>query len=277
MKVQIEVGKGIQCDGIEIMFGDSISFVVEAYGEIDRYEDNYYFYESSLLVHVDSNNCIDEIEIRNDEEHSHVVMLNGTNIFSEMKDVVIELIVRLNQSPVEDELGTYEAKRIGLAYSFSMTDEKIEEMIQAAIYSESWKNSQTPRYHVIQSKEMLEQFKKKCLPEFNQKNVADAPILIVTTFVKDRAGFQRNGSPDNELQNGWGVYDCGLANQNLILKATELGLGTLVMGIRDERTIREFLEIPAQETIVSVIGVGYPDIEPSMPKRKTIEEVSTFY
>ena len=29
MKVQIEVGKGIQCDGIEIMFGDSISFVVE--------------------------------------------------------------------------------------------------------------------------------------------------------------------------------------------------------------------------------------------------------
>ena len=70
---------------------------------------------------------------------------------------------------------------------------------------------------------------------------------------------------------------CGLANQNLILKATELGLGTLVMGIRDERAIRDLLEIPVQETIVSVIGVGYPDIEPSMPKRKTIEEVSTFY
>lgn len=95
MKVQIEVGKGIQCDGIEIMFGDSISSVVKAVGEVDKYEDNYYFYESSLLVHVDSNKCIDEIEIRTDEEHSHVVMLNGTNIFSEMKDVVIELIVRL--------------------------------------------------------------------------------------------------------------------------------------------------------------------------------------
>lgn len=132
MKVQIEVGKGIQCDGIEIMFGNSISSVVKAVGEVDKYKDNYYFYESSLLVHVDSNNCIDEIEIRNDEEHSHVVMLNGTNIFSEMKDVVIELIVRLNQSPAEDELGTYEAKRIGLAYSFSMTDEEIEEMISEA-------------------------------------------------------------------------------------------------------------------------------------------------
>ena len=92
MEVQIEVGKGIQCDGIEIMFGNSISSVVKAVGEVDKYEDNYYFYESSLLVHVDSNNCIDEIEIRNDEEHSHVVMLNDTNIFSETKDIVVELI-----------------------------------------------------------------------------------------------------------------------------------------------------------------------------------------
>ena len=132
MKVQIEVGKGIQCDGVDIMFGDSISSVVEAYGEIDRYEDNYYFYESSLLVHVDSNKCIDEIEIWNDEEHCHVVMLNDTNIFSETKNIVVELITKLNQRPAENELGTYEAKRIGLAYSFSMTDEEIEEMISEA-------------------------------------------------------------------------------------------------------------------------------------------------
>ena len=66
------MGKGIQCDGIEIMFGNSISSVVKAVGEVDKYEDNYYFYESSLLVHVDSNNCIDEIEIRNDEVQKEI-------------------------------------------------------------------------------------------------------------------------------------------------------------------------------------------------------------
>ena len=59
-------------------------------------------------------------------------MLNGMNIFSKTKAVVTELITKLNQSPVENELGTYEAKRIGLAYSFSMTDEEIEEMISEA-------------------------------------------------------------------------------------------------------------------------------------------------
>lgn len=153
----------------------------------------------------------------------------------------------------------------------------IDEMIHCATLAETWKNSQTPRYHVIQSKELLKQFKAQCLPEFNQKNVENAPVLIVSTFVKDRAGYQRNGSPDNELNNGWGIYDTGLHNQNLILKATELGLGTLVMGIRDERSIRQLLEIPANEMIVSVIAVGYSDIDPQRPPRKTVEEITHYY
>ncbi|MGN1183035.1 MAG: nitroreductase family protein, partial [Faecalibacillus sp.] len=138
-------------------------------------------------------------------------------------------------------------------------------------------NSQTPRYHVIKSKEMLKMFKETCLPEFNRKNCENAPVLVVSTFVKNRAGFERNGSPSNELQNGWGIYDTGLNNQNFILKATELGLGTLIMGIRDEKTIRSLLNIPENEMIISVIAVGYPDIDPEMPKRKSNEEIVKYY
>lgn len=155
--------------------------------------------------------------------------------------------------------------------------ELIEEMLDAARYGETWKNSQTPRYHIITSDEMLKTFKETCLAEYNRRNCANAPVLIVTSFVKDRAGFERNGSPSNELQNGWGIYDTGLNNQNLILKATELGLGTLVMGIRDEREIRKLLEIPAEEIIISVISVGYPDIDPEMPKRKTNADIAKYY
>lgn len=153
----------------------------------------------------------------------------------------------------------------------------IDELLDAARYGETWKNSQTPRYHVILNKDILEQFKATCLPEFNRRNCQDAPVIIVTTFVKNRSGFQKNGSPDNELNNGWGIYDTGLCNQNLILKATDLGLGTLVMGIRDEKAIRALLNIPAEETIVSVISVGFPDIDPEMPKRKDIDEIAEFY
>ena len=57
----------------------------------------------------------------------------------------------------------------------------------------------------------------------------------------------------------------------------KLGLGTLVMGIRDEKRIRELLSIPSQETIVSVIAVGYPDIDPLQPKRKSVTDITTYH
>ena len=38
-------------------------------------------------------------------------------------------------------------------------------------------------------------------------------------------GFDKNtGSPVNEAGDGWGYYDLGLQNDNLLLKAAELGL-----------------------------------------------------
>lgn len=144
--------------------------------------------------------------------------------------------------------------------------EKIEAMIQAAILAPSWKNSQVTRYYVVRNK-MLEEI-KSALPEFNQKNIEDAPVLIVPTIVLNRSGFERSGEPNNELGNGWGYYDCGLQNMNLLLKATDLGLSTLVMGIRDAEKLREILHIPDAESVVSVISVGYGDVEVSMPKRK---------
>lgn len=92
----------------------------------------------------------------------------------------------------------------------------------------------------------------------------------MTTFVKNPgAGYNREtGAPDNECGNGWGYYDLGLQNENLILKAKELGLDTLIMGIRDAEKIHEMLQIPETEQVVAVIAVGYRDIDPEKPKRK---------
>lgn len=110
----------------------------------------------------------------------------------------------------------------------------IERMIEAANLAPSWKNSQVIRYYVVETPEMLEKV-KKTLPEFNYNNVKDAPVLIVSCIIKNRSGFERDGTPSNEIGNGWGCYDCGLHDMNLILKATDLGLSTLIMGLRDEK------------------------------------------
>jgi nitroreductase len=124
---------------------------------------------------------------------------------------------------------------------------------------------------------VLSQFKEPCLPPFPARNAADAPVLIVTTFVEKDSGFNPDGEPTNELGNGWGFYDLGLHNENMILKARDLGLDTLVMGIRDADKIRAMLHIPAEEIVVSVIAVGYAAHEAKMPPRKSVDEILKFF
>lgn len=152
-----------------------------------------------------------------------------------------------------------------------VTSKQVEQLVQSAIYAPSWKNSQTARYYCAVSEQGIEKV-KSCLPEFNVKNSQNA-ALIVTTFVSNRSGFNRDGSPDNECANGWGYYDLGLHNENLVLKAYEMGLGTLIMGIRDGDALRSVLNIPDTETVVSVIAVGYPAASPEMPKRKSPSDI----
>ena len=79
------------------------------------------------------------------------------------------------------------------------------------------------------------------------------------------------------MWHGWGYYDLGLHNENFILKAKELGLDTLIMGIRNSEAIRKELNIPETETIVSVIAVGYGTVVPNKPKRKNTEDILKFY
>lgn len=152
----------------------------------------------------------------------------------------------------------------------------VEEIIKAAQLAPSWKNSQTARYYVVMDSEKVSKFKSECLPEFNQKSSANAPVLIITAFEKSVSGFSADGSPENELGDEWGAYDLGLQNQNMLLKATELGLDTLIMGIRNSQAIREMLSIPDTQQIVAVIALGERDIEPTMPKRKLTEDIAVF-
>lgn len=159
-----------------------------------------------------------------------------------------------------------------------VTKEQLEELIKAASYAPSWKNLQTSRYYCVLSENAVKELREKCLPEFNQANSEGAGAYIVTTFVKEMVGFDKNtGSPVNEAGDGWGYYDLGLQNDNLLLKAAELGLDTLVMGIRDGEALRELLNIPDSENVVSVIAVGYRGQEPpERPKRKELEVVAKF-
>lgn len=151
----------------------------------------------------------------------------------------------------------------------------ILEIIKAAQMAPSWKNSQVSRYYAVTSEEKLK-IVKECLPEFNKNNTKDAPAIIVTTVVNGRSGYDKEGNYVTHIKDGFQFFDNGLQVQNLCLKAHDLGLGTLIMGLYDEARIREILQIPEEQIIVAVLGLGYPDIEPITPQRKDIEEIVKF-
>ena len=71
-----------------------------------------------------------------------------------------------------------------------VSEEQIREMIQAAIYAPSWKNSQTARYYCVLSQDMFEKVRTECLPEFNANNVEDSVKILI-----DEA--KKNGGYDN--------------------------------------------------------------------------------
>lgn len=159
----------------------------------------------------------------------------------------------------------------------NVTKEQIQELVKAAQEAPSWKNTETGRYYCVLSEDLKLKLRQECLGYANNDVKTEHTALIVTTFVHNHAGFQKDGTPDNEIGNGWGCYDLGLQNENLILKAAELDLSTLIMGLRDADKIRELLSIPEEETIVAVIAVGKADEEPSRPKRKELEDILKFY
>ena len=164
------------------------------------------------------------------------------------------------------------------AYEPGRTVERsaIEEILKGAQLAPTWKNFQTGRYYAVLSPEMVEQVRETCLPPFNQKSCKDASALIVTAFVRDVSGFSK-GEPDNEWGNQWGAYDLGMQNAYLILKARDLGLDSLIMGIRDAEKLRQLLNIPETEDVAAVIALGYREGEPLWRPRKELEEVVRFF
>ena len=114
---------------------------------------------------------------------------------------------------------------------------------------------------------------KEGLPEFNVNNTINACALIITTFEMKRSGFTREGVAENELGDQWGAYDLGLQNENLVLRARDIGYDTLIMGIRDSEVLRANFNIPESQQIVSVIAIGVKEDTVPMPKRKEIDSV----
>lgn len=153
----------------------------------------------------------------------------------------------------------------------------IADIVETASYAPSWKHTQITRYIAVEGA-LKDKIADECTSAYakNGEIIKNAPMLIAVTFIKNRSGFERDGSYSTPKEGGWQMFDAGVASEAFCLAAYEQGLGTVIMGIFDEAKAASLLEVPEERELVALIPIGYPAESPAAPKRKSVEELLSF-
>jgi len=153
----------------------------------------------------------------------------------------------------------------------------LEQIVETASYAPSWKHTQITRYIAVEGT-LKDKIAAECTTAYakNGEIINNAPMVIAVTYIKNRSGFERDGSFSTPKEGGWQMFDAGIATEAFCLAAYEQGLGTVILGIFDETKAASYLEIPEDRELVALIPIGYPAEEPVAPKRKPVEELLSY-
>jgi nitroreductase len=143
-------------------------------------------------------------------------------------------------------------KRVSLKTGLSarqVEQEKIVKVLEAARLAPSAMNQQPWRFIVVQGKKNVENVVMRAFKEVNQV-VVGAPVLIIVCA----------NPKDDVIADGKEFYllDVGLAVENMLLAATDLGLVTHPMAAVDEVELRKVLGIPKEVKFVIATPLAYP-------------------
>ncbi|EEB74325.1 nitroreductase family protein [Thermococcus sp. AM4] len=179
-------------------------------------------------------------------------------------------------------------------------EEAIKKLIEAAIRAptasglENWlfvvfrSDEAREKLYELMAKGMEVYYRAVSLPEekieklrkrMYEEGMYRAPVYIAV-FIDRRVRFLP-GEEFDEVEFIWSVESAAMAIQNLMLKAVELGLGTVYIGVTNfrgiEEKVRELAGLDENHYLVGVIPVGYPKTEPKPRRRKKgVEDVTMF-
>lgn len=136
--------------------------------------------------------------------------------------------------------------------------EKIEAILEAARLAPSCYNNQPWRFLVLDEPEALEKG-REALSQGNYW-AKTAPVLLI--------GYSRPDL-DCQLRDGreYYLFDLGLAVENVMLQATELGLVARPMAGYSQRKLKEAFDFPDSFEVMIVIAIGYEGDVSTLEKR----------
>lgn len=157
--------------------------------------------------------------------------------------------------------------------NIQVEEEKIREILESGRIAPSGSNTQPWHFIVIKSEEMRKKVSYVC---HDQKWMLQAPVFIacvadIRCRIKEGDISINEKSSENEVK--LIIRDTSLAIENMMLQASEAGLGTCCVAWFTEKEIRPVLNIPDDKYVVAVITVGYADEQPKMRPRKLLEEI----
>jgi len=134
--------------------------------------------------------------------------------------------------------------------------EQIEALLEAAMLAPSACNSRPWRFVVVTNREKLDKLADN---HGYAKMLYKAPVAIVLCALADEQA-------KNHIAEGFWPQDGGAATQNILLQATEMGLGSVWCGIYPKEPIMaavcKILELPTDEIPLSMIVIGHGDEAP---------------
>lgn len=134
-----------------------------------------------------------------------------------------------------------------------VSDEMINELLHAAMSGPSACNKRPWEFYVVTNKEKMEKLKS-----------ASRFTKITATLAIIVCGNLSHALP-LKMAEYW-IQDCSAATENILLRATDLGLGTVWCGIhpqkKAEERVQKILEIPNKQIPLNIIFIGHPAEEP---------------
>jgi nitroreductase len=138
------------------------------------------------------------------------------------------------------------------------------QVLEAARQAPSWKDYQCWSIIVLSKREDIQ-----TLGQLLRHNPGEAVFDTVPYFLLFVADPTKSGVRDDKP---YYMTDIGIAMENAVLAATELGLGTCWVGAFTEGPIKEFLAIPQSQRIVAITPLGVPAEAPEPRPRKELRE-----
>ncbi|HOP65266.1 MAG TPA: nitroreductase family protein [Spirochaetota bacterium] len=155
---------------------------------------------------------------------------------------------------------------------YVVTDEEIMHMMKAAQCAPSWSNTQCWEFIIVRERGLVH----KIVETYSETNPArkcseSASVLIACCARSDLPGY-RDGAKRTKFDS-WYMFDLGIAVQNIMLKAHDMGLGTVVVGSINHTKCAELLGVKPPYELVCILPVGRPvELKKEGPARRDVNE-----